>query len=52
MFSVENLGGLKNAKKKKAAKSGREYNNYSLMCLFLALFIDDISKAVNFSAVG
>lgn len=38
--------------RKKLKHHEKEYDNFSLMCLSLALFIDDISKALSLSAVG
>lgn len=37
--------------RKKLECHEKEYDIFSLMCLSLALFVDDISKAVSLSAV-
>lgn len=52
MFSVECLGGFKNAEEKESCKVMKRNTTIKhIMCLSL-LFIDDISKAVSLSTVG
>lgn len=52
MFSVERLGGFKNAEEKESCKVMKRNTTIKhIMCLSL-LFIDDISKAVSLSTVG